>query len=315
MTAFGLMLPHFGQLGSRERILDCARRAEEGGIKSLWARDNLSYQPHPFDPPGREFIDPFVTLGAVAAVTRCVRLGTAVAVPFRHPLVTCQLFGAVAAVAGPGRLVVGLGAGANPTAFDATGVGFKHRVTALRETIEVLRAAWSDDGPVSHRGELYEFAGVNVEPTPDDGTPIWLGGSSSAALRRVIELGDGWLAGRCPFWSFDDLRSRFGLGDAHTALMPVVSIDDSIAKARDAIDVRGLVAEARGRGSNSSPGDVGVLDGVLVAGDPQQCCGQLQAFVERGVNEVILDLRLRPDFDRQLDLLLELVLPAIDLPR
>lgn len=310
MTAFGLMLPHFGNLVSRSRLLEAARASEEAGLASLWARDNLSYQPHAFDPPGRQFLDPFVTLGSVAAVTNRVRLGTAVVVPFRHPLVTSQSYASVAAVAGAGRLVVGLGAGANPSAFDATGVMFDRRVTALRETVEVLRSAW-DGGPISHHGELFEFSDVIIEPVPGGGTPIWLGGSSPAALRRVVELADGWLAGRCPFWSFDALRQRFEISDLGSALMPVLSIDTSVSKARTAIDLPGLRAEASGRlrlDSNADPDD---LDGVLVAGDPAACRDQLQAFINRGVDEVILDLRLRPDFDRQLELLLEQVLPDI----
>lgn len=309
MTSFGLMLPHFGRLGTRSRLLETARMAEQAGLASLWARDNLSYQPHRFDPPGREFIDPFVTLGAVAAVTERVRLGTAVVVPFRHPLVTSQSYAALAAVAGSARIVAGLGAGANPAAFDATGVGFDRRVTALRETVEVLRAAWRG-GPMRHRGELYDFSDVVIEPSPGQDTPIWLGGSTPAALRRVVELADGWLAGRCPFWSFDALRRRFEIADLATALMPVLSIDTSLDKARGAINLPGLLEEARSRTrlDDADPDDV---EGVLVAGDPAVCRDQLQAFVDRGVDEVILDLRLRPDIDRQLELLLEQVLPGL----
>jgi alkanesulfonate monooxygenase SsuD/methylene tetrahydromethanopterin reductase-like flavin-dependent oxidoreductase (luciferase family) len=98
-----------------------------------------------------------------------------------------------------------------------------------------------------------------------------------------------------------------------TGIIPLVSVAGSREAALDAVNVEGLMAEARRQrfweGPFETPDD---LSGVLIAGSPDQCAAQIGEFVERGVDEVVLDLRMRPaDFDEQVRLLAEEVLPRV----
>src|SRR5690606_28987470 len=123
---------------------------------------------------------------------------------------------------GPGRLIAGVGAGAYREPFEATRIPFSRRVQALTETVEILRRTWRNE-PASYAGELFAFDDVAIDPSPGPDTPIWIGGSTPAAVRRARDLGDGWLPGRCPLKTFDEhrrfllaSRASFGIG-----LMPV----------------------------------------------------------------------------------------------
>src|SRR5262245_39504065 len=105
-TRFGLLLPHFSDDATRERLFGFVARIEALGFECVWVRYNLSFEAHGFEKPGR-FVDPFVTLSVIAGLTTRLRLGTAVTVPFRHPLVTAQLVGSLAWAAA-GRFEMGV---------------------------------------------------------------------------------------------------------------------------------------------------------------------------------------------------------------
>src|SRR5678815_5048476 len=87
---FGVLLPHFGKEASPSRIIDGSRMCEELGFHSLWVRDHLIWHPHGMEKSGLKFVEPFVTLSAVAAVTKKIILGIAVLVPVRWPLKVSQ---------------------------------------------------------------------------------------------------------------------------------------------------------------------------------------------------------------------------------
>src|SRR4029077_17149323 len=89
---------------------------------------------------------------------------------------------------------LGAGVGWLAEEFAALGVPFERRGARPREYIEVMRKVWTEPRS-SHAGEFVQFTGVVSYPKPvsDQGIPVWFGGESSAALRRVAEYGDGWL--------------------------------------------------------------------------------------------------------------------------
>src|SRR5487761_1104126 len=134
----GIQLPHFSDESTQARLLDFAPRIEELGFDSVWARDNLSFKGHGFERPGK-FVDPFITLSALAALTKRVKLGTAVTVPFRHPLVTAQLVGSLSWVS-RGRFELGSGPGTFREPFELTGTRFEDSNVLCRETVDELRA-------------------------------------------------------------------------------------------------------------------------------------------------------------------------------
>jgi probable F420-dependent oxidoreductase len=138
--------------------------------------------------------DIVATLGFLAAATRNVRLLSYVYVaPYRHPLATAKAFATIDALSG-GRVIVGVGAGHLEGEFRALGVDFARRGRLLDEAIDVIAAALRDEYP-EHAGETWSVHDVGLRPRPIQRPrpPIWIGGSTKAALRRAAERGDGWL--------------------------------------------------------------------------------------------------------------------------
>src|SRR5262245_31007177 len=124
-----------------------------------------------YPPP---FYDPFTTLSWLAGVTERVALGTSVLIaPYRHPLLVARMAANLADLSG-GRFVLGVGIGWARQEFDALGVSFQHRGKLTDGLITTVREAWRDAG--------YRAGHI----------PIWVGGQSEGALRRVVRLGDAW---------------------------------------------------------------------------------------------------------------------------
>ena len=140
-----------------------------------------------------EWWDTIATLSYLAAVTERVRLLSHVYVlPYRHPLVVAKAWATLDALSG-GRAILGVGAGHVEGEFDALGVPFAERGRLLDEAIDAVRAALAEEFP-SHTGERWQFEGLGQRPRPVQApVPIWVGGSSRAAMRRAAERGDGWL--------------------------------------------------------------------------------------------------------------------------
>ena len=86
MTRFGLLVPHFGAEADQDLLVEGARLADRLGFDSLWVRDHLVFHPHGMEGTDRTFIEPFITLTYLAAVTERIGLGAATIIPFRHPL-------------------------------------------------------------------------------------------------------------------------------------------------------------------------------------------------------------------------------------
>jgi hypothetical protein len=95
---------------------------------------------------------------------------------------------------GGGRLTLGIGVGYLEGEFDALDVAYAQRGSITDETLTIMRAAFTEAGPLSYRGEHFSFEGVYVgAPNPGkSGVPLWIGGNARRALRRAAELGDGW---------------------------------------------------------------------------------------------------------------------------
>jgi probable F420-dependent oxidoreductase len=140
------------------------------------------------------WFDTLTTLGWLAGITTQLHLLSHVYVlPYRHPLMAAKGFATLDALSG-GRAVLGVGAGHVEAEFALLGVPFAERGRLLDEGIDVVRAAFVDEYPVGH-GPRWPVADAGQRPRPvrPGGPPIWIGGSSNAALRRAAERGDGWL--------------------------------------------------------------------------------------------------------------------------
>jgi probable F420-dependent oxidoreductase len=192
----GVHLPHIGRKASPDTIRRAAIQAEEVGFDDVWVSEHIIVPKDSAYPPTPNFWDPVLTLTWAAAVTSRVRLGTSVLVlPLRHPLPLAKELATLQNLSG-GRLILGAGVGWLEAEFDALGVPFKQRGRRMDEGIAMMRAVWTED-PVSFESQWIpaKIESMSAQPQPIRPIPIWIGGSSEAALRRALRL-DGWHGSR-----------------------------------------------------------------------------------------------------------------------
>lgn len=319
---YGLLLPHFGEHATRDAILEGAALAERLGFDAVWARDHVVFRPHHHEGSDATFIDPFVTLSAVAAVTRSITLGTGALIPHRHPIHTALLLGSLAKVAGTDRIVVGFGLGSFDHEFDIVGMGDWDRREVNREQVEVFRKLWRGE-PADHSGHYYQFKDAEIHPTPQGkDLPIWYSGTSLASVRRAVEYCDGWIPGRMPRHDFkgryDRLQQMAGAAGRATppaGVIPYTSPGRTLEEAKQGFDLDGLIEEARNRYTRPDGGQITSLehlDGAVIAGPPDRIVEEVRGYEAVGCSHFVFDLRLR--FDAWLDavqLIGEEVLPAL----
>ena len=147
--------------------------------------------------PTMPILEALMTLSYVAAVTTRITLGTEVLVlPQRHPTLVAKQVSTLDTLSG-GRVRLGVGVGWQESEYEALGEDFRTRGARMDEAIALLRTWWSD-AQVDSAAPHYPITAMAMEPKPPQGRrlPIWIGGLSEAAWRRVGRLGDGWLASR-----------------------------------------------------------------------------------------------------------------------
>lgn len=216
-------------------VIGIAQLLDEAGYHGLMASDHLvypkdlqskyPYSPHPDGRPIWDehaiWPDPWVLIGAVAAVTRRLHLSTNVYVaPLRTIVEVAKLVGTASVISG-GRVALGAGAGWMREEFDIQGQDYDSRGRRLGEMVAGLRELWKG-GWVEFHGEYYDVPPSTIEPHPPAPVPIYVGGHSDAALRRAARLGDGWIGGA---YDWDELahhatRLRGFLADAGRDVEP-----------------------------------------------------------------------------------------------
>ncbi|MCX5287420.1 MULTISPECIES: LLM class F420-dependent oxidoreductase [unclassified Streptomyces] len=177
-----------------EDLAEIARGADRAGFDYVASCDHVAIPRRLAAAMSTVWYDPVATLAFLAGVTERVRLLSHVAVVgLRHPLLTAKQYATLDHLSG-GRLILGVGAGHVREEFEALGVDFERRGAVLDENIDALRAALGPDEFPEHHGKLHDFAGLGQRPRPaQQNVPLWVGGSSPAAVRRAALKGDGWL--------------------------------------------------------------------------------------------------------------------------
>jgi alkanesulfonate monooxygenase SsuD/methylene tetrahydromethanopterin reductase-like flavin-dependent oxidoreductase (luciferase family) len=168
-------------------LLDTAREIEARGL------DWIGVQDHPYQ---RRFVDTWMLLGAIAAVTSRVGFFPDVAnLPLRPPAVMGKAAASLDVLSG-GRFELALGAGGFWDAIEAYGGPRRQprdALAALEEAIQVIRLMWSGERNLRFAGEHYRLAGAHSGPVPVHPIGIWLGVYGPRALRLLGRLADGWV--------------------------------------------------------------------------------------------------------------------------
>lgn len=201
---FGIVFANVGPAVLPDYAASLAQLAEENGIESLWTVEHVvvpaGYESeYPYSPTGKmpgpeesPIPDPLVWLAHVGAVTTRIKLGTGVLIlPQRNPVVLAKEV-ATLDVLSKGRVLLGVGVGWLREEFDAIGVPFEERGARTDESIEALRALWTQEEP-TFDGRFTSFERAKSYPKPTNGTvPIVIGGHTTFAARRAGRLGDGF---------------------------------------------------------------------------------------------------------------------------
>jgi len=186
---FGLQLRTLDAFADPRETVRVAAAAEEAGWEALLVWDHLAWASS-----GAPSADPWVTLGACAAATSRLLLGTAVTpLPRRRPQVVAQQLATLSLASG-GRVVFGAGLGGPRAEYERFGedADERRRAAMLDEGLELVAELLTGER-VEHRGEHYVVDGVALRPVPVRPVPFWIGGGSPPALRRAA-CWQGWLA-------------------------------------------------------------------------------------------------------------------------
>ncbi|UNO44060.1 LLM class F420-dependent oxidoreductase [Streptomyces sp. MST-110588] len=259
-----------------EDLREIARAADRYGFAYIACCEHLAVPRRLADAMGTTWYDPVATLSHLAAVTERVRLLSHVAVVgLRHPLLSAKQYATLDRLSG-GRLILGVGAGHVPEEFRAVGADFEGRGAVLDETVDALKAALGPEEFPAFEGERFRFAGLGQAPRPvqTPRPPIWVGGSSPAAVRRAALRGDGWLP----------------QGDRRTELPAKIA---RLRRLREEAGIEepaeiGAIAEPLYVGEASW--DVGAR---TLTGEPEQLAESLRAYRAMGVDQIQVRFRSR----------------------
>lgn len=196
-----------------------ARTVEDLGYRHLVAYDHV-LGADPSQRPGwigytqkHLFHEPFVLFGYLAALTTLELVTAVIILPQRQAVLVAKQAAEVAVLSN-GKLRLGIGVGWNPVEYEALGRDFHIRGRVMEEQIEVMRLLWSQE-VVSYQGRFHTIVEAGLNPLPPERRiPVWMGGTSEKALKRIARMGDGWFPQGLPD---DDMRARLGQLRAWTA--------------------------------------------------------------------------------------------------
>lgn len=263
--------------------LDELPRVEELGFDSVWTSEHMLF----YGPTS----DATVVLGAFAAKTKRIAIGTAILLlPLRSATATAKAISTADIISG-GRVLLGVGVGGEfPKEFEATGVPVNERGARTNEAIRVLKRLWSEDHTSFH-GRWTSFEDVTMQPKPvqPGGPPIIVAGRSEAAMRRAGRLGDGYMpylftpdryaAAKRTIEQEAEQRGRT-LAGFHWALYQFTSVASTYEEAHD----RAVARLSRQYNQDFS----GIADRYAAVGTAAQVIERLLAFAAAGVRHFIL---------------------------
>jgi probable F420-dependent oxidoreductase len=266
------------------RIKDFLRRAEALNFESAWVVEQVL--------GSARSLESVTLLAYAAAVTEKLRLGSAVLLTaLRSPIHLAKSLASIDQLS-HGRLIVGVGLGGSPQVYPAYGLSAERRAARFAEGLRLMKRLWTEQR-VTMAGEFFSLENASMEPKPVQRPhpPLWFGGHHPLALRRAVELGDGFIgAGSASTATFADEVKTLGgiLAERGRTAFPIgkrvyVALDRDRARAGKRL------AEWFG----AFYGKPALAEDVSVWGDIDACVEGLRAVVAAGANFLMLN----PVFD------------------
>ena len=289
---YGFYLPTRGRTASPDALETLVTRAEGLGFSSVVIADHIVFpvtitSKYPYTVSGAfpgqgDALEQLSLMAFVAGTSRTLRLISSVMIlPYRNPVATAKMLATID-VLSRGRVTVGVGVGWLREEFEALGApDFDRRGAVSDEYLRIFKALWTQD-PASYHGEFYRFDSVRCLPHPvqKPHPPIWVGGHSKAALRRVARLGDGWHpVGANPAVPLRPPELRASLDDLRRL---------TEAERRD---FSTLTISYKAPIYDPAPGAAGGAARRPFSGSQQAIADDIGTFAGLGVSELIFDFR------------------------
>jgi probable F420-dependent oxidoreductase len=274
----GLNVPNFGPGTDPESLAGWLRFAENSGFDLAMMSDHVAVTPDVAELYPAPFYEPFTALTWLAGLTERIELGTTVTVlPYRNPLLVARVAANIDQFSG-GRFVFGVGVGWSRQEYAALGVRFENRGAITDDYLAAITALWTSD-IASHDGTHVSFRDVHTEPrgARHPHPPIWVGGTSPAAIRRTVRFGDAWHPNNA---EIEWLRE--------SGLPALRATADQAGRAQPAFNPRmrlNMTDTALGHGRRAGEGTL------------SQVLGDLEALADLGAGYVVLDTN--PDHPSQ----------------
>jgi probable F420-dependent oxidoreductase len=274
--------------------LPLARTADACGWDGIVLSDHLVHvekiaTPYPYHESGERpwqasdpYPDVWVSIGAMAAVTSHVRFYQGVhIVPLRDPFSLARAI-STAAVFSNDRVSLGFGLGWMREEFELIRADFDDRAKRSEEMLEVMRKLWTGE-MVEHHGRYFDFPRVQMSPGAKKPIPIFVGGRTPAALRRVARIGDGWIP---DILSLDEIRAGIAAVRAERRRLgkPDATLQ-VIGAPKDGFDV-----DHYRRMEDAGVTHLWMIPWLVYGADPRSL-EQKQDAVKRFADEVIAKLR------------------------
>ena len=262
--------------------MEFARTAEAAGFDSVQVGDHVQWH--------APILEATTVLATFAAATSRVRIASDVIIlPLRDPVLIAKTVASLDVLSG-GRMIFGVGVGGDhPAEYRAMRVPLGERGSRANEGLEIIRGLFANER-FSYTGRHFTLDDVSIAPRPVQSTlPIWVGGTSDAALRRAARYGDGWIGAFASERKFarlvrtlrgylaDEGRSAEGF-TCGSYVFVNVGPDTARAKAAGAEYISRVYR---------LPGD-SIMERFGAAGPVDVCAERIRAFVDVGVEYVVL---------------------------
>jgi probable F420-dependent oxidoreductase len=299
MAKIGLAFVTPAPLTKSHHVIAFAKKCEEMAVHSFWTIDRIVY----------DNLEPLTLLGAAAAATQKIRLGTSILMPaLRHPALLAKTIATLDFISN-GRIALGVGYGSRENDFTAVEVPFDKRGGRAVEAIQLMRRLWSEEN-VTHHGRFFKVENLTIGPRPiQSPLPVWSGGSAEVALKRAGTWANGFICGSSAIPEFPSIWEKVANyaraagrnpSEIEKAGLTFIAINDNKGKAVEVCTAYMNRYYGRPRGD---------IENMFLVGPAAACAERIKSFFASGLDTLIIGMA-DPD-PKQLDLFGEKVLPLL----
>ena len=273
----GVTVPNNWGVSDVKEVVALGPLAEQLGFESVWVMDHLfnnGYIGERLD--DKPYYHPLATLSHISATTERILLGTSVLVlPYHNPVELAK-YTATLDQMSAGRVVLGVGVGAMTEEFEALGIPMSQRGSLTNESINIMKELWTHSSS-SYSSSRWSFSEIKFAPKPfqTPHIPLWVGGSSPGALKRVVNLGDGWHpSGVTP--------EEFSMGR-----LEIIELSKRTGRNPESLTMSARVEVEVGSGPSSAR----AANRTRLSGDnPDEMIAGIEAYRSAGVEHIVLAL-------------------------